>query len=91
MRCLFVYLRTSLKLESVQYNVSCLVPLDALPGVVEQLVQGGGLTLLQREVVQDLVRREPGVRGVDAGLHQDVLRVQHLGHGQAVLAPIPVS
>ena len=68
--------------------MSCLVPLDALPGVVEELVQGGGLALLQGEVVQDLVRRHPRLPGVDPGLHQDVLRVQHLGHGQTVTEPL---
>ena len=68
----------------MKYDVSCLVPLDALPGVVEELVQGGGLALLQGEVVQDLVRRHPRLPGVDPGLHQDVLRVQHLGHGQTM-------
>ena len=87
-RCGGLYLRTSLKLQSMKYDVSCLVPLDALPGVVEELVQGGGLALLQGEVVQDLVRRHPRLPGVDPGLHQDVLRVQHLGHGQTVTEPL---
>ena len=72
----------------MQNNVGRLVPLDTLPRVVEQLVQSRTLALVQGVVVQDLVRREAGVARVDTGLHQDVLSVQHLGHGEAVTEPL---
>ena len=68
----------------MQYNVCRLVPLHTLPGVVEQLVQGGALTLVQGVVVQDPVRREARVTRVNPRLHQDVLCVEHLGHRKAV-------
>ena len=72
----------------MQYNVCRLVPLHTLPGVVEQLVQSGALALVQGVVVQDLVRSEARVARVDTRLHQDVLSVQHLRHGEAVAEPL---
>ena len=72
----------------MQDHVGGLVSLHALPGVVEQLVQGGALALLQRVVVEDLVGGEAGVPRLDPGLHQQVLRVQHLGHGETVAEPL---
>ena len=68
--------------------MSCLISLDTLSWVVEQLVQGRALALLQGEVVEDLVSSVARVCGVNAGLHQDILRVQHLGHGQTVSKPL---
>ena len=72
----------------MQNDVGGLVPLHALPGVVEELVQGGALALLQRVVVEDLVGGQAGVPRLDPGLHQQVLRVQHLGHGETVAEPL---
>ena len=72
----------------MQDDVGGLVPLHALPGVVEELVQGGALALLQRIVIEDLVGGEAGVPRLDPGLYQQVLRVQHLGHGETVAEPL---
>ena len=68
----------------MQNDVGGLVSLHTLPGVVEELVQGGALALLQGVVVEDLVRSEAGVPGLYPRLHQQVLRVQHLRHGETV-------
>ena len=68
------YLRASLELQGVQDDVRGLVSLHALAGVVEELVQRGALALLQRVAVQDPVRGAAGVPGLDARLHQQVLR-----------------
>ena len=63
-------------------------PLDTLCWVVEEFVKCCALALLDGVLVEQLVRRHRCVRRLDPALHQNVLRVQHLRHAQAVSEPL---
>ena len=63
--------------------------LHASSRAAEELVEGGLLALADGVLVEDAVGGEVGGGRVgEAALRQHVLRVEHLGHGEAVPEPV---
>ena len=58
--------------------------LETLLRVTKELVQRSSLALLNSIVIKNLISSEGRATGFKSTVSQQVLRVQHLGHGDAV-------